>query len=275
MNPDDLPVAVRIAFGVPAGAAVRLPGGSGTCWQADTVVLKPGQDPVMASWLAEVYADLSGPGFRVPRPVRAVDGSWVVDGWSAWAVVEGAPDPLGHWPELVTVSRAFHAAIVDVATPNWIGQGHNQWTLADRAVWDGAHVAVAAELADLMDAVRAAIRPMRLPVQLVHGDLTGNVLFAPGHLPAVIDFSPYRRPAGYALAVAAVDLLAWWNAPPDILDEVAGEDDIDQLLLRALMWRLVTESLGRPDQDSRQAARRANEPVVDLLLSRISTAWQD
>src|SRR5262249_21737458 len=55
-----------------------------------------------------------------------------------------------------------------------------------------------------------------------------------------------------------------------ILDELTDEDDIDQLLLRALVWRLVTESLGRPDRDGRQAVRRANEPVVDLLLSRVS-----
>jgi len=36
------------------------------------------------------------------------------------------------------------------------------------------------------------------------------------------------------------------------------------------VFRLVTESLGRPDADSRRAVRRANEPVVDLVLSRVS-----
>lgn len=37
-----------------------------------------------------------------------------------------------------------------------------------------------------------------------------------------------------------------------------------------MIFRLVTESLGRPDPDSRQAVRRAGEPVADLLLSRVS-----
>lgn len=59
-----------------------------------------------------------------------------------------------------------------------------------------------------MDGLLAAVRPVRLPSQLVHGDIAGNVLFAAGQSPAVIDFSPYWRPPGYALAVAAVDLLA-------------------------------------------------------------------
>lgn len=267
---EELPAGVCTAFGVPGAAAVRLPGGGGVCWQVGEVVLKPGQGPKAGAWLAEVFADLRGPGFRVARPVRAVDGSWVVDGWAAWGVVEGEADPVGRWPELVAASRAFHRALVDVPAPRWLERGRDRWTVADRVAWDGVAVEVAPELVDLVDAVRAATRPVRLPEQLVHADIAGNVLFAPGQLPTVIDFSPSWRPAGYALAIAAVDVLTWSAAPPEILDELADEPDIDQLLLRALMWRLVTESLGRADPESLQAVRRANEPVVDLLLSRVT-----
>jgi uncharacterized protein (TIGR02569 family) len=234
------------------------------------VVLKPGQDRVVASWLAEVFDGLAGPGFRVPRPVRAADGSWIVGGWAAWTAVDGEPDPLARWPDLVAAGRAFHAALADVPAPGWLGRGRDRWTVADRVAWGEADVELAPELADLVGGLRAATRPVRLPSQLIHGDFAGNVLFAPGQPPAVIDFSPSRRPAGYALAVAAVDLLAWSAAPPGILDELADEDEIDQLLLRALVYRLVTESLGRPDPDSRQAVLRATEPVVDLLLSRVA-----
>ncbi|SDL74316.1 hypothetical protein [Nonomuraea jiangxiensis] len=260
----------RAAFGVPDGPALRLPGGGGTCWQVGELVLKPGRRPVVASWLADVYAGLHGPGFRVPRPVRAAGGSWVVDGWAAWARVDGEPAPLERWPELVAAGRAFHAALAGRPAPAWLGRGRNRWAVADRVAWDGADVEPAPELADLVAGLRAAMRPVRLPDQLVHGDLAGNVLFAAGRPPAVIDFSPCHRPADYALAIAAVDLLAWYAAPPEILDELNGSDDIDQLLLRALVSRLVTESLGRPDPDSRQAVRRANEPVAELLLSRVS-----
>ena len=38
------------------------------------------------------------------------------------------------------------------------------------------------------------------------------MLFADASPPAVIDFSPYWRPAGLALAVAAVDALMWGGA---------------------------------------------------------------
>lgn len=233
-------------------------------------MFRPAPRPAVASWLAEVFADLRGPGFRVPLPVRAADGSWVAGGWAAWTAVEGEPDPVTRWPDLVAAGRAFHAALADVPAPDWLGRGRSRWEVAERVAWDQADVRLAPELSDLVDRLRAATRPVGLPSQLVHGDIAGNVLFAAGQPPAVIDFSPSRRPAGYALAVAAVDLLTWSAAPPSILDELACEDDIDQLLLRALIWRLVTESLGRPDAGSRQAVRSASEPVAELLLSRVS-----
>ena len=263
------PGGVREAFGVPSGAARRLPGGGGACWRVGDLVLKPGQDAVVASWLAELFAELSGPGFVVPRPVRAAGGGWVAGGWAAWTAVDGQPDPLGRWPELVAAGRAFHAALAGVPRPSWLGGGDDRWSVAERAVWEGAEVEVAPELDDLVAGLRAATRPVGLPGQLIHGDLAGNVLFAGSTPPAVIDFSPSWRPAGYAPAVAAVDLLAWSDAPPDILDALTGIEEIDQLLLRALMWRLITESLGRPDPESRQAVRRAGEPVADLLLARV------
>jgi uncharacterized protein (TIGR02569 family) len=262
--PDLLPADVRTAFGVSSGPAQRLPGGAGTSWRAGHLVLKPGQDPAIAAWFAEVLGGLPGPGFRVPRPARTAEGTWAVEGWTAWEAVEGEPDPVGHWPELVAAGRGFHAALAEVPRPDWIARRTDRWAVADRAVWDAAPVPVAPELADLVAALEAATRPISAPAQLVHGDLAGNVLFTAGSAPAIIDFSPIWRPPDYGLAVAAVDVLTWSGATPAVLD---GLDH--QLLLRALRWRLITDSLGRPDAASRLAARRATEPVVDLLLGRI------
>ena len=46
-------------------------------------------------------------------------------------------------------------------------------------------------------------RDVRTASQVVHGDLFGNVLFAGDAPPAVIDITPYWRPAGWAVGVIA------------------------------------------------------------------------
>ena len=116
----------------------------------------------------------------------------------------------------------------------------------------------------------AALRPVDLPSQLVHADLGGNVLFAAGLPPAVIDFSPLERPAGLPLAIAAVDALMWRGASPAILEHLAGEPELelDQLLARALAYRLVTEIVRQAGTDGVDAAARAAQPVTGLVLAR-------
>jgi hypothetical protein len=102
----------------------------------------------------------------------------------------------------------------------------------------------------------------------------GDPLFAAGEPPAVIDFSPYWRPVGLALAVAAVDALTWSGADPAILGELAGEPELNQLLARAHVGRLVTEIVSRrgdPDPSSGlDTVERTGEPVTSLILSRLA-----
>jgi hypothetical protein len=87
----------------------------------------------------------------------------------------------------------------------------------------------------------------------------------------VIDFSPYWRPAGLALAVAAVDALTWSGADPAILDELAGEPELDQLLAHAHVYRLVTEVVfRRGDLGSLETVARASQPVTVLLMKRLA-----
>jgi hypothetical protein len=114
----------------------------------------------------------------------------------------------------------------------------------------------------------AALRPVDLPSQLLHADLGGNVLFADGLPPAVIDFSPLERPAGLPLAIAAVDALMQRGASPALLEHLAGEPELDQLLPRALAYRLVTEIIRQAGTDGVAAAARAAEPVTDLVIAQ-------
>jgi len=284
MRPDP---GVLAAFGARADP-VPLPGGEGTAWRAGEVVLKPAGDPRVARWTADLYRDLApsgllagrDPGFRVPRPLRAAAGDWVAGGWVAWQWLHGEPASWAgvspFWPRLIAASRAFHAALAGRPAPPWLGRDGSPWTAGDQVAWgerDPGSILAAAPgpLAGQLRGLLAALRPVRLPSQLIHGDLGGNVLFSPASPPAVIDFSPYWRPAGLALAVAAVDALTWGGADPAILGELDGEPGIGQLLARAHVGRLVTEVVSRRgDQGGLDTVARTGRPVTMLILARLA-----
>ncbi|MBO0825589.1 MAG: hypothetical protein J2P27_17315 [Actinobacteria bacterium] len=69
------------------------------------------------------------------------------------------------------------------------------------------------------------------------------MLYHDGLPPAVIDFSPYWRPAGFAAAIVVADALVWEGADERILGAVSHIDEFGQYLIRALIYRMVTELL--------------------------------
>jgi hypothetical protein len=56
-----------------------------------------------------------------------------------------------------------------------------------------------------------------------------------------------------------------------VLGRLASEPELDQLLARALVYRLVTEIVRREGAAGVDAAGRAGQPVTDLVLARL--AW--
>lgn len=240
------------AFGVEAEPK-PLAGGQGKAWRCGAVVLKP-LDPAMSpdelEWQGGVLDAVREDGFRVPHLLRARDGSLLVEGWSAWEWVEGAHRERA-WPEVIAVGERFHAALAGVARPAFIDRRTDHWATGDRVAWGElpaagfGHVKHLARLA-------AALRPVdESSSGLVHGDLTGNVLFAEGLPPAVIDFSPYWRPPGFAAAIVVGDALVWEGADESLLGAVAHVDDFPQLLLRALVYRVVVDALFRAGEPAR------------------------
>lgn len=109
----------------------RLMSGRGRTWAAGDVVLEPVEDETAANWTAHLAATVEQRGFRLARPIAASDGRWVVDGWSAWSSVEGEQS-VTRWPELLAAAAAFHAAVAQVAQPEFIERLSNRWRIADR-----------------------------------------------------------------------------------------------------------------------------------------------
>ncbi|MGW7412333.1 hypothetical protein [Streptomyces sp. NPDC054863] len=266
--------AVLAAFGV-KGPAVPLVGGQGRSVRVGGFVFKPAEGPDNeAEWAASLFEELAScSGFRVPLPLRAADGRSVVDGWTADEFLTGQPGPQGHWSGVLSAGRAFHAALRGVPRPDFLDQQVHPWAVADRVAWGEQAVDVIDDLAVPFSTLLELRRPVRQDeAQLIHGDLTGNVLFAADQVPAVIDFSPYWRPPLFAEAVVVADGLLWFDLPSDLLTAGSGHPDWPQMLVRALIFRLVahSESAGPPGRAQTGEPNRYAR-AADVVVRKLAT----
>lgn len=247
---------------------VHLSGGGAQAWRAGGIVLKPGFDPVSANWEAGVSLKIKQEGFRVAKPVKSRTGEWCVEGWCAWEFLEGGHDK-GRWPERVAANIAFHKALAGFPKPAHFDGRTSPWSVADRVAWGEEKVEFSEPFREPLARLFAILKPINLPSQLVHGDLGyENIIFQPGLAPAIIDFSPYWRPAGLSLGVATADALAWEGADASILKEVEHLPHFYQLFARAVITRLVVADrvfrAGRKDMVEDIAGY---QPAMDIIFA--------
>lgn len=260
------PLEVLHAFGV-SGVPEVLPGGKGGTWRVGDVVLKPSDGADESRWRAETLAVVQvSAEFRVPRPVPAADGSWLVEGWEAWRVVAGEPDT-ARIDEVVRAGSAFHAAVADVPRPDFLDARQDPWSYGDRVAWEEAPISGTSAGLELLEPLALARRPVHLPEQIVHGDLAGNVLFADGVAPAIIDWSPYWRPVPWAAAVAVVDALCWYGAGPQLIGRWSHLPEWGQMLVRALIFRIATRDAAFGLNAQAREPNSAYRPVVAMAIA--------
>jgi uncharacterized protein (TIGR02569 family) len=254
---DQPPSAVLRAFGV-SGPAQSLDGGEGTSWAVEDLVFKPDEGP-LHEWLGRALANITPDGFRIAQPVCTRNGAWICHGWSATRWVQGSePDysAISTWRDILAAGRAFHRAVAHLGRPDFLDTRQDWWARADRAAWGERDIRFRPEFANVARRLQRALEPLGRP-QLVHGDLTNNVLFAPGLAPAVIDISPYWRPPEYAEGVVVADALCWHDAPASLWKTV---DVPVPAVARALLFRMATTNervaTGSNGEDLKNEARR-------------------
>jgi prepilin-type processing-associated H-X9-DG protein len=117
----------------------------------------------------------------------------------------------------------------------------------------------------MLERLAAEFCRVESPSQLIHGDLLGNVLFADGEPPTIIDWAPYWRPSALGAAIAVVDAVCWHGVPVESVPSLGrGVTEWEQLLVRALTFRMATlHLLGIWDR----ALAERHDPVVRAIVA--------
>ncbi|KFU79525.1 TIGR02569 family protein [Amycolatopsis lurida] len=257
------PEHVCSAFGGRTGDAEPLPGT--TAWRYNDLVLKPVVDKSRTLWTARALEAVDEPGLRVAKPVRSSDGRWIVGGWSANRYVSGTAEH--RYDEVVHAAVKLHRATAGLPRPDFLGRRTDIEALADKLAWGEAEMPLDENKGGRwFEVLAGSRRPVKLPDQVVHGELLAGVLFDGDAAPGIVDFVPYYRPGEWGAAIVAVDALAWGGATIDLLERWAHLPQWPQLLLRAVLFRLAANALDprstRAAHDGLRAAARDVSAVL-------------
>ncbi len=210
-------------FAVP-GDLEPLPGGQAHSVRAGDLVLSPDRTPAVQAALNPILARLAvdldtRPGrhprdLRVAMPVPARDGNWTVEGWGATRFEPGSTQ-LTDLTAVRAAGAVFHAELARTGA-QWSVRRDDRWARAERIAFGEERLptdapALAQELAEQRDDTDLG------PDELVHGDLTGNLLLDAGGAPLVIDVAPHWRPTLWAEAVWTLDAVMWFDAERSVL----------------------------------------------------------
>lgn len=249
---------------------ILLKGGQGTTWRAGDYIIKPVDSEEETSWSATIINNLPQDSYRLAQYKKTIDDKWVYNGWSVSEFLEGELIP-HHWAEKISVCKGFNNLLTGIPKPDFIDKRTHPWAIAGKMTWDELPLAYDPRMNEYIFKVKNYLKPITVQEQIVHGDITGNMLFADSLPPAIIDFTPTWRAKEYALAILIVDAITWEGADESIFTLVESEHNFFQHLLRAALFRtLVTSEFYRQHKVDRLNEMPIHNKTLDVIIKNYS-----
>ncbi|MGD7002961.1 TIGR02569 family protein [Corynebacterium halotolerans] len=255
--PDFVQSGFHVEPGTPEPAGLAWDHG----WRVGTVVFSRALSADAAAWSAKTREKLRVPGLRVARPIRATDGRYVVSGWRASNHIDG--QPARRVDEAVHAALRLDDALSALDIPAFAREGgEDPFTKADRASRSGNDCGN-----ELAARLTAQMEPLAAAEQVCHADLLATLLFSGYQAPAVTDLVAVAHPHGYTAALVMVDGLLAGAVDTGVLDRFDHLPGLDQLLLRALCYRVLVHQF---HEDAIPTMAADLERVAETLMSRVS-----
>jgi uncharacterized protein (TIGR02569 family) len=250
------------------GREHALPGGEGRSIHVGGCVFKPVENVQRYNWSCDLLLRLPKKGFRIAEPCRALDGSFVYNGWGA-STFEPGETAQDCWAEKLATARLFHSEL-DGLPLSPMPPGDDRWSRAHEIAWQHAPLPkmLHPEMVRRIEGIFASYKPLVRHTGIIHSDLCGNILFQEGLDPCVIDFSPACGSVEYAESILVADAIAWEGASLDIVDLLPLDERYRQFLLRAINFRIIVAALFTPQDIERFLTEYA---AFERLLEVVST----
>jgi uncharacterized protein (TIGR02569 family) len=254
-------------FGI-AGPFEKLTGGQGNSVRVGNFVLKPIEEPDKYSWTGAVLELISSHDLEISKPIRSLSGNFVQNGYGVTQFIEGEFYP-GEIGMKIKACRLLHKLVESIKQPPQWSTWTSPWQWANQVASDEIEPPGDSDIRSisLIKKIKLHYKPVNLPVQLIHSDLAGNILFNKFN-PVVIDFSPDFRPAAYAEILLITDSIAWYEQPLESLFITDySEEMLIQLALRAVVFRLAVIIILHPgNHDALLGELKNFQPILNILL---------
>jgi len=247
---------------------ILLKGGRGNTYRSDKIVLKPSNNLTESEEVSELISKISSSDkLRIPKSIKSINGNWIEDGYVAWEFLTGK-DLNDNYKEKLRACDWFSDIFENIEKPNFIENRNDAWSVADRVTWGEKEKEYMPEFQEMIDQVQKSLIPIEHSGQIIHGDISGNIVFDIKEGLGVIDITLGWRPKDYAKALLIIDAITWEGADLSIYNHVKDLPNIRQLLLRAGLRRIIEnpEHTERSWKDKERASRDATKSFQTLKL---------
>lgn len=218
---------------------ILLTGGQGNTYKSNNIILKPTSNQTESEELSELVKKAPpSEKLRIPKPIKSSNNNWVEDGYVAWEYLEGK-DLKDNYEQKLQICDWFSEIFKNIEKPDFIEKRNDAWAIADRVTWGEIEKEYGKEFQEIINQVKSILIPIAIPAQIIHGDISENIISDKKDSFGVIDITIYWRPRDYAKALLIVDGITWESADLNIYAFVKDLPEIKQLLLRAGLRRII------------------------------------
>ncbi|MDJ1494966.1 hypothetical protein QNI19_18655 [Cytophagaceae bacterium DM2B3-1] len=250
------------------GECIPLSGGQHTSVRVGDFVLKPIDTNIRYyEWLMTVYSAIHPKGYRLAKPVKSEQDTFVYKGWCCTRYEPGE-FMNGKLPEKLEVARLFHTDVAELPFQDMPSADH-KWAKAHQIAWQKEDLLrdITGEaytiLADLLSGLTLQDK---YSLQIIHADLAGNIFFDVALPPLIIDFSPTIAPVAYAEAILVCDSIAWHGSPLGDLNYLSHSEFTREMILRAIVFRLTVAALSVQQNESAfRKEYKCFQPIIQYL----------